>query len=243
MNRPYVSCAFALALSFGALGLGATSAAYAQAVPTVVSITKPAAGTPILIALPQVSMNLLTTGGVDPKEEWNQNTRKFLNAAAIDAVKARTYTAESVDPASYEGARELQVLKLNAVVTSAIVSSTWAKLPTKTGFDWTLGDGASALRPANETVPAAYMLFLNANGNYSSGGRVALGVLMAVASGGSAGGAQMAGGTQSLSATLVDLNTGQVVWYKQVMFMAGTDLRTEEGNKAAIESLFKTLPL
>jgi len=238
--RRFVSAAavwLAASLAFGA------ASADAQVAPTVVSITKPAAGTPILIATPETSMNLLTTAGVDPKEEWNQNAKKNLASALATAIKGRGYSTEAVDPSGYADPHDLQVLKLNDVVTTAIQTNQFLRLPTKTGFDWTLGDGAADLRPADETTPAAYILFVQANGNYSSGGRMMMGALLAAASGGSAGGQLMAGGTQILSGTLVDLNTGQVVWYKQVSFMAATDLRTAGGDTAAVESLLKTLPL
>lgn len=229
-------CATAVSLS-----LCLSFAAQAAPVATVVSVDKPAAGTPILIAVPETSMVLLTTGGAQPKQEWNQDATKNLGTALTNAIKARGYTPETVDPAAYDGSRDLQILKLNDTVTAAIQSNAYLPMPTKTSFDWTLGEGAAELRPESDTTPAAYILFVHASGNYSSGGRVAMGILLAAA-GSSAGGQLMAGGSQTLSGTLVDLNTGKIVWYKQVAFGAGTDLRTEAGDTAGVDALLKALP-
>ena len=243
MRRFLSAAAACLAVSLAASLAFRAMPASAQVVPTVTSITKPAAGTTILIATPQASMNLLTTAGVDPKEEWNQNATKNIASALADALKARSYATEAVDPSTYSDPHELQVLKLNDVVTSSLQSNIYQPLPTKTGFDWTLGEGAASLRPEGDATPAAYILFIHADGNYSSGGRVMMGVLLAAASGGNAGGQLMAGGTQILTGTLVDLNTGKVVWYNSISFLATTDLRTPAGDTAGVASLLKTLPL
>ncbi len=239
MNRCLSAAVLSLALA-GGLALGAQGQ---EVAPTFLKIEKPAAGTPILVAMPETHMALLTTAGAQPKEEWSQNARIYLSAAVMDVVKGRSYEAVSVDPTAYEGSRDLQILKLNDAVTSAIQYNTYVKLPTKTRFDWTVGDGAAELRPDDAAKPAAYILFLSASGNYSSGGRMMMGAIMAAASGGAAGGALMAGGSQSITATLVDLNTGKIVWYRTAMYGGTTDLRTQAGEQEAVVKLFKDLPL
>lgn len=238
MNRILPTAMLSVALIAGTPALS-----QAQALPTVLKIDKPAAGTSILIAVPEVSMALLTTSGPDPKEEWTQTAKKFLNTAALNGIKSRGYDAVSVDPAAYEGSRDLQMLKLNDAVTSAIQYTTYVKLPTKTSFDWTVGEGAAELRPEGAATPAAYVLFMNATGNYVSGGRIVAGAILAAVSGGGAGGAYMSGGGQTITATLVDLSTGKIVWYKTAAYSGMTDLRTEAGDNEAMDKLFKDLPL
>ena len=226
----------ASALCFG----GLASCAFAQDNPTYVTIAKPAAGTGVLVVMPDVSLSLLTAAGTrDPKEDWSQSARKYLNDSVTDALKTRKYTTSSIDLVNYDAPRAVQMLKLNGAVTDSIAmnQSTIYKMPTKTGFDWTLGDGVTTLVPADANPSPAYALFLRANGSFSSGGRAAMMIGMAAL------GVHMPMGGQSIQASLVDLKTGQVVWYKLMIVAAGTDIREAEGATSAVSDLIKQLPL
>jgi hypothetical protein len=50
-------------------------------------------------------------------------------------------------------------------------------------------------------------------------------------------------GSQRVTGTLVDLKTGQVVWYQWGIVGSGADIRTPEGAVEEIAKLFKDLPL
>lgn len=232
-----------LTASVFALGLAMTAApnlATAKAPETFVKIEKPAEGTPILIVMPEVSLGQLTAGGaVDPKEEWSQNARRYLNGSLTRAMAARKYTTVSTDLMAYEDSHDLQMLKLNNAVTDSITMNSYPMfaLPTKTSFDWTLGTGAQALVPADAATPPAYVLFLRVQGSYSSGGRAAMWLGMAAL------GVAMPLGGQVMTASLVDLNTGKVVWYRNQAVASGTDIREAVGADTAVESLLKQLPL
>ncbi len=236
MKRILIAGAIALGMFFAATA----PAAYAQAVPTVVKITKPTEGTPVLVVLPTVSLGLLTaSGSTDPKQEWSDNAQKFLNAALVKTLETKKYKTSGVDLNTYEDPSALQLLKLNDAVTQSIGMNTFVKLPTKPTFDWTLGTGASKLIPtsADPASPPAYALFLNAKGNYQSGGRAALNVGMALLGG------PIITGSQAMYGTLVDLRTGQVVWFEVMVVPPGTDIRTAEGATAAAAKLLQKLPL
>ena len=115
-------------------------------------------------------------------------------------------------------------------------------MPTKRGrgLDWTLGADAVKL---GQKTGYDYALFLHAEDQVASGGRIALGVL------GLAGcivgfcAPNVGGGEQLDYASLVDLHTGQVVWFNVVdaaSQMPGIkfgDLRTAEGAAQMIERL------
>ena len=237
MYRTIAASLLALAISSAAL-----SPAQAEAPVTYVKITKPAADTPVLIVQPEVSLSLLTAGGSqDPKEEWSKSAGKFIGASLTTVLANRKYKPSTVDLAATEDTRAIQMLKLNDAVIDSISLNQIVtyRLPTKTGFDWTLGDGVTTLIPANAAseTPPSYALFVRVKGSYSSGGRAAMMVGMAML------GAAMPMGGQTIQASLVDLKTGQVVWYNFMVVPAGTDIREAEGAAAAVNTLTANLPL
>ena len=233
MKKLFITTAVSVALCLGAVGAQAQNA-----VPTYVHIEKPAKGTPILVVLPTVSLNLLTASGAqEPKEDWSHSAQGFLDASMIDSLSKRDYKTVGVDLNTYEDPAALQMLKLNSAVTDTVFFNTIWKLPTKTTFDYTLGEDAAKLIPAGSETAPAYALFVECKGSYSSSGRAATMIVMA------AMGVGMPMGGQALRATLVDLKTGQVVWYQLMTVPPGTDIRTAEGAGTAVNLLFKQLPL
>ena len=236
MKKVFVATAVSAAMCLGVMG--ASTASAQEAVPTYIKIDKPAKGTPILVVLPTVSLSLLTAAGTkEPKEEWSKSAQTFLNTSMNDVLGRLDYKTVSVDLNTYEDPVAVQMLKLNTVVTSTIYLNGIMKLPTKTSFDYTLGEDAAKLVPANSETPPAYALFVDCQGSYSSGGRAAMMIGMAAL------GVGMPMGGQAMSGTLVDLKTGQVVWFKVNLIPPGTDIRTAEGAAEAVNSLFKQLPL
>jgi hypothetical protein len=130
---------------------------------------------------------------------------------------------------------ELAYERLHAAVGTTILLSHYGpmKLPTKAGsFDWSLGDGVSAIK---EKYGADYALFSHYRDTNASGGRVAMAVLFAAA------GVGLQTGGQGGFASLVDLSTGEVVWFNNVAAGSG-DLRTPNGAQTVVRQLFSGLP-
>jgi hypothetical protein len=230
-----------LCLVFTCLALTAIGA-QAETTPTFVAIEKPASGTVVMSLKPKVSLSLLTAAGTkDPKVEWSDNAATYLNEAVDTALKAKSYGITRADSDQITAPEAVQVLKLNQAVNDSITLNRLPayKLPTKAKFEWTLGEGATRLIPeaADGMAKARYALFLTAEGSYSSGGRAALAVGAAIF------GAAVPLGGQYVQASLVDLNTGQVVWYEFTVVGAGTDIRTQEGATTLVTTLFKKFPL
>ena len=87
------------------------------------------------------------------------------------------------------------------------------KLPDNTRrFDWSLGPGIGGI---GEKYNADYMLFVFYRDYQASGGRVAFAILAAAA------GVGVATGDEGGFASLVDLKTGDVVWFNTVAVGAG----------------------
>src|SRR6476646_7290950 len=214
-----------------------------------VQFTPPAGDYKLLVLRPDVTVGSLTTGGmVEPRAEWTEQARANIIAAlrAQQAARGGNITiVEHRNALQGVTTQELaDVERLNFVVDEAIVEHKYLGdyLPTKRGrgLDWTLG--ADAVRLGQKSG-YDYALFLHAEDEVASGGRVALGVL------GLAGCfigfcAPNVGGQQQLDyASLVDLKTGEVVWFNVVQ--AGSeipgikfgDLRTPAGAAQMVDRL------
>jgi hypothetical protein len=108
----------------------------------------------------------------------------------------------------------------------------WA-LPTKDGrLDWSFGN---AMQPLADATGAQYALFFWVRDSYASAERVAMMVAMA------AMGIGITGGVQVGYASLVDLRSGQVVWFNQLTRPYG-DLRQAEPARETIEALLDGFP-
>jgi hypothetical protein len=196
---------------------------------------KPPAGSKILIVQPDVELSTLTMAGLlEPRADWSQQGRDNLAKEIAATVQGGQHQVKVLDPSTALEGRGGQLLRLNEAVIASIPAG--AALPTKKGhFDWTLGEGAKVLA---ETYDADYALFSYGRGSYSSGGRKAAFILAAAA------GISIPMGSQMASASLVDLKTGQVVWYNVAVPTNGAgDMRSEAGASDLTKSLLKNLPL
>lgn len=188
-----------------------------------------------------VNLYLLTAGGVlEPRADWTEAAKGHV-AAAIDKMRQdrqlhlTNFREEDLSP----GHQQLiaQVVKLHRVVGGEILIQQRVpnmRPPSKEGtFNWSIGPHAQLVR---QTTGADYGLFVSMKDSYSSGGRVALGILTAVLFG-----APVSGGQQIGYASLVHLETGNVVWFGSLARGSG-DLRTPEPAQSAIDDLFSGLP-
>jgi hypothetical protein len=239
--------ALALAASV-ALGACVQTQQYAD-----VQFTPPSGDYKLLVLRPDVTVGSLTTGGmVEPRADWTEQAR----AAIIAALKAQQ-AERGGNLTIIEHRNELpgvpeqelaDVERLNAVVDESIVIHKYLGdyLPTKRGkgLDWTLGEDAVRL---GQKTGYDYALFLHAEDQVASTGRIALGVL------GIAGcfvgfcAPNIGGATQLDYASLVDLKTGEVVWFNVVR--AGSevpgikfgDLRTPAGAAQMVDRLLNRM--
>ena len=194
----------------------------------------------LVVMRPDVSVGSVTAGGlVEPRADWTEQARANLLAALRDQQAGRggrTLIAETRD--SLPGVEPRLVADLerlhNAVGNSiALHKYLGATLPTKRrGIDWTLGQDAVRFGRA---TGMDYALFLYAHDSFASTGRVALQVL------GVAGCfvgfcAPVGGGSQTAFASLVDLRTGDVVWFNILQSQLG-DIRTPVGSAQMVERL------
>lgn len=199
----------------------------------------PAGSYKLIVMRPDVSVGLLTAGGlVEPRDEWTKaartnilhalETQQALHGGVIKIAATREEAGG--DPAMIADFDRLHT----AVGTSINLHKyTVLTLPTKAGkFDWTLGQTAVAF---GHSSGYDYALFLHVTDSFASSGRVAL---QAVAFMGCMVGVCImpGGGQQAAFVSLVDLHTGQIVWYNHLASTVG-DVRTAEGADKVVHDL------
>ena len=133
--------------------------------------------------------------------------------------------------------REVQLLKLHGAMGKAIITHQYDPspfhLPTKTGkFDWSMGPDIQYL---NKKYGADYALFIFVRDSYASDGRVAAMIIAAAL------GIGIQGGVQLGFSSLVDLKSGEVVWFNRLFRTTG-DLRTPNGAKETVDMLLTDFP-
>jgi hypothetical protein len=185
---------------------------------------------------PDVKYYLWTAGGVtELQAEWTEAARNnFLNSATNNLSARDT---DLVVMGKRLGVDEVlrRYEKLHEAVGQTIRVNHFglAKLPSKNGaFDWSLGPGVQEI---GERYAADYALFVFYRDYQSSGGRVAMSILIAAAGGGMATSAEFG------FASLVDLKTGNVVWFNVISAGAG-ELKDAAGANKTVDQLLKDWP-
>lgn len=204
------------------------------------SLAEKPANPRVLVMPTDVELSELTAGGLlEPNAAWTATGRGNVDAALKSLLVARNATAIRYDETSSaaKSDTESQLLKLHSTVGNAILLHKYVPalaLPTKKEkFDWSLGDGAIALR---EPYDADYALFIYFRDSFASDGRKALIVVGALL------GVGVQGGSQVGFASLVDLRNGEIIWFNLLARGAG-DLREPNLAHEATEDLLKALPL
>jgi hypothetical protein len=191
-------------------------------------------GTQLLVAPLDVELFSISGGGVwEPKADWTDVAQRHLKAALDGRARALGLSTVDMDPAKADDLAEL--LSLHGAMAGAIAThhNGALKLPTKEGkLDWSFGD---ALRPLQQATGQRYALFTWVRDSYASAERKAVMVGMALL------GVGLVGGIQIGYASLVDLETGQVLWFNQLVRGSG-DLRETQAANESVNVLLTGFP-
>jgi hypothetical protein len=179
----------------------------------------------ILVTPVDVELYSISGGGIpEPRADWTAAAQANMKKE-LGRLRER-YKGDTIELDERAADEFGELLTLHSAVARSInlhhgIGGIWA-LPTKDGkLDWSFGD---ALRPLQEKSGARYALFVWVRDSYASAERVAAMVFMAAL------GVGISGGSQQGYASLVDLQTGQVLWFNHLARASG-DLR--EAAKAA----------
>ncbi|MFQ5684387.1 MAG: hypothetical protein ACE5HC_14095 [Candidatus Binatia bacterium] len=198
----------------------------------------------VLLMPPDMELYVLTAGGLlEPRADWTAAARLHVTDALTEELRTKNVQLVLYQPSTDMSSKDYghhQLLKLHEAVGAAILKHKYIPrfmLPTKKDkFDWSLGRGVSVLC---EDCDAQYGLFIHLRDSYSSGGRVAFIILATLVS---FGHVVPGGGTQVGFASLVDLQSGDIVWFNRLIRGTG-DLRTPEPAQNAVKELLTNLPL
>jgi len=213
-----------------------------------VEFTPPQGDYRLLVMRPDVAVNSLGTGGMaQPRADWTEQARGNIIEAlrseqAGHGGKVLVLTRRNELPnVSADEIADLERLHYAVGNSIALHKYSGYALPTKRGkgLEYTLGEDAVSL---GRRTGYDYALFLYAEDNVASTGRTALQVL------GVAGCfigfcAPSGGSNQFAYASLVDLRTGEVVWFNilqtgsQLPGVSFGDIRTQQGAAQMVERL------
>ncbi len=199
-------------------------------------------GRSILLMEPDVELSLLTAGGLqEPNAFWTASAKSYVTEIATQYFQelghSVTLYKDGANGLTAQTGRDL--INLHEAVGKSIFQYQYPgifQLPTMQNdkFDWQSGRTTQALQNA---YGADLGLFVYLRDSYSSGSRVAAQVLMAALFG-----AHIPGGQQVGFVSLVDLKTGDIVWYNR-LFSGSGDLRTFGAAVNSTNSLLVDIPL
>jgi hypothetical protein len=233
-RRPRNTAGFRL-FTTAALALLLSACAATQNVQQIETLESVGENPKVLLMPPDIRYYLVTAGGVpEPHAEWTEAARKNFSVAVQGFAEGIGANLEPLDDADLTPL-EVRYRKLHEAVGFSVMTHHFGtlKLPNKNKtFDWSLGPGVQELA---DEYDADYALFVFYRDEQASGGRIALAVIAAAAGG------YASAGSEHGFASLVDLKSGDIVWFNVVG--AGTgELRDEAGAEAAVRTLFKDLP-
>lgn len=195
-----------------------------------------AKGVSLLVMQPDVELFSISGGGVvEPKADWTAQAHRYIHAAL--GRKTATLGLQTHALSEEDGDAFAEISALHAAVARSInlhhMGGGNFALPTKNGkLDWSLGD---AVRPIREKSGADYALFIWLRDSYASAERKAAIIAFALL------GVGVPGGMQVGYASLVDLRTGQVMWFNRLLRGSG-DLREAEAAEETVGMLLTQFP-
>lgn len=230
-----LSCRAALRLLL-VLSLGLAGLAHAQPSRNLApGFTDRPALSRLLIVPVDMELYSISAGGIqEPKADWTEAAVKNFRTGLDGRKKLLGDNIVQLEEKDLDELAEINALH-GAVAQAVFLHHMLAiaKLPTKDGvLDWSMGD---SVKPLRDKTGADFALFTWIRDSYASPERKAAMIMMAVLGVGIPGGAQVG------YASLVDLQTGRIVWFNDLRRAHG-DLREPESAQETVETLLKGFP-
>lgn len=193
-------------------------------------------GANVLVMTPDVELFSISAGGVtEPKADWTQAAQQYLQEALKSKMVGLSLNTHFLSEADSDAFAD--VSSLHAAVAQSIsihhLGNGNLRLPTKNNqLDWSLGD---AVIPIRDKLGADYALFIWVRDSYASSERIVAMVALALL------GVGVQGGMQTGYASLIDLRTGQVMWFNRLLRGSG-DLRQHDPAVETLSALLTNFP-
>lgn len=195
-----------------------------------------AQGTEVVVMQPDIELFTLSAGGVqEPKADWTEAAQKHVQSALREKAAGLGVNLREISDKDADELAEINALHAAVARSIALhhIRGGQLALPTKEGkLDWSLED---AVAPIRQKTNSDYALFLWMRDSYASAERKVAMVALALF------GVGIAGGFQVGYASLVDLRTGQVLWFNQLVRGSG-DLREAAPATESVTALLKNFP-
>ncbi len=196
----------------------------------------------IVLMRPDTDVGELAAGGLpQPNADWTKAARANLAEALKGDAAAKKLDLKVIDEQSGDaGQLVADYTALHQAVADAIIQHKYygARLPTKKDkFDWTMGPGAQKLA---DLSGGNYALFLFTRDNFASASRKSmqvagmLGCLVGFCM-------IVTGGQHVAYASLVELSSGNVVWFNVLRGSKG-DVREKEGAADMVTAIMASIP-
>jgi len=182
-----------------------------------------------------IELYSISAGGIpEPKADWTEAAQRNFKQALMNKKDSLGISVVEVPGAAVDELTEFNAVE-TAVARAIVVHYLGpSHLPTKRGnLDWSLGDAAQV---AKKATGADYALYTWIRDSYATAERQATIVAIAVLTG-----VGMQGGVQAGYASLVDLNTGQVLWFNRIQRATG-DLREPDKARETLDVLLDKFP-
>ncbi len=216
--------------------LSVTGCATTQIVRQIDRLESTAENPRILLMTPDIKYYLVTTSGLpEPHADWTEAARRNFSSAFAVFADARGIDLASMDDEINLSDQEIRYRKLHGAVGQTILNNHFGMqtLPSKNEeFDWSLGPDIQGI---GEKYEADYGLFVFYRDYQASGGRVFFSILAAAA------GVGVSTGWEGGFASMVDLKTGDIVWFNMVQVGSG-ELRYADSAAMTVEKLFEDMP-
>ncbi len=196
----------------------------------------------IVLMRPDTDVGELQGGGLpQPNADWTKAAREHLVAALAANAKAKGLDLKVIDEQSGEaGQLVADYTALHKAVADSVIQHKYygAKLPTKKDrFDWTMGPGAAKL---GDLSGGNYALFLYTRDNFATASRKAMQVMGGL--GCLVGFCMIVTGGQHVAyASMVELSTGNVVWFNVLRGSKG-DVREKDGAQNMVDAIMASMP-
>lgn len=194
-------------------------------------------GSKVAIMPTDIELFSISAGGVlEPKADWTEAASRHFKNALVEKKK-KALKLDVVEVSEKDADEFADINALHGAIARAIsmhhFGPGFLNLPTKDGkLDWSLGE---ATRTIKKATGADYALFTWLRDSYSSGERIATMIALAVL------GIGVGGGMQTGYASLVELETGRVLWFNQLQRPSG-DLREADKATETIDTLLSNFP-
>jgi hypothetical protein len=202
----------------------------------------------LVVMRPDVAVSRLTARGRrEPRADWSGTARDHIEESLRNFAQARagdTLLVATPQDAGLDEAALLELERLHSAVGASILQfkfTPFGGLPTKRhSFDWTLGELATGYGAKSGYD---FALFVYARDSFGTATRTTLEVVSyfgCIFNAVACLVTPVGGGEQVAFASLVDLRTGDVVWFNALHSSVG-DIRTPDGADKMMEKLLDPL--